>query len=1005
MRNKGFFIFLTTIVTLLCVYYLHFTFVSKNIQKQAIEFASDDQGVLNYYKKQKYLDSVWNVPVYNFLGIADFTYKEIKDTELSLGLDLQGGMHVTLEVSPGDILKGLSGKSADPAFNAALVEARARQSISQDPFVDLFYDAYTEKNPEAQLADIFSNYANKEKISGDASNDDVISFINDEVEDAINRSYIIIRTRIDQFGTSQPNIQRIENSGRIQVEIPGADNPQRIRDLLQDVAKLEFFTVVELNDAQLNQSVGAINSFLVKEQQAKAPAQLEDGTTTAASEDLSALEADNDETDSLAVEPAVSTEDSAAQAKAAMDSILNTQVSPLFLLTKSQGGLVYDAKDTSKINAIFRRAEIRKMLPRNVKVLWDAKAKKAQDASVTEQQELYELYFVREERGGKAGLTGEVITDARPDIGERGEFAVSMGMSPAGAKRWKKMTAENIGNRIAVVLDNRVFSAPVVNQEIPNGRSIISGNFTQLETMDLANILKAGSLPAPTRIVEEGIVGPTLGKVAQNQGITSILVGLSIVVLFMVFYYAKGGLVANVALLFNILFILGILAQRNASLTLPGIAGIVLTIGMSIDANVLIFERIREELRNGSGKLQAISIGYKKAFWTIFDSNFTTLLTAIILAFFGLGPVKGFAITLIIGIACSFFSAIYITRIIVEFMTRKGEDSKISFKTPFSSGLLSNLNFDFLSKRKIAYTVSSIVIVSGMVILFTTGLNLGVDFKGGRSYVVSFEAPVVASEIKTGLATHFDNKGTEVKTFGSDNVIKVTTAYLDEDESDEADKKVNAALISGIQETTGKEFILDDSKVDAEHFTISSSSKVGPTIADDIKSSSVKAAVIAIIAIFLYILMRFRKWQFSTGAIIALLHDSLFVFSAFAFAGVLGIQFEIDQVFVAAILTIIGYSINDTVVVFDRIRENLGNSVSASNEKVFNGAINMTLNRTLITSVTTLIVVLVLLVTGGEVLRGFSFALFVGVLVGTYSSVFIAAPIVVDLDKRSEKKK
>jgi SecD/SecF fusion protein len=542
-----------------------------------------------------------------------------------------------------------------------------------------------------------------------------------------------------------------------------------------------------------------------------------------------------------------------------------------------------------------------------------------------------------------------------------------------------------------------------VQGEIPNGNSQITGSFELEEAKDLANVLKAGSLPAPTRIVEEAIVGPTLGDVARNQGLISMGAGLALVVIFMVAYYSKGGWVANIALLFNIFFILGILAQLNAALTLPGIAGIVLTMGMAVDANVLIYERIKEELRMGRMLRDAIQKGYSRAFDTIFDSNLTTLLTAIFLFVLGQGPLKGFAIVLMIGIATSFFSAVYISRVIVEWMVRKGDQAKVSFESGMSSAVKQRKYFDFIGTRKIAYLASGAIIVVGFVIIAIQGLNLGVDFKGGRSYVVTFSKPVAPTDVKVALSDAFEQTGTEVKTYDADNVMKVTTSYLVDDESDEADEKVKNALIQGIQKFSGLSYKEGDAKVDDKSFTISSSTKVGATIADDIKNSAWEASLFSLIAIFLYILVRFKKWTFSAGAIIATVHDSLFVIASFGIAGLFGLKFEVDQVFVAALLTIIGYSINDTVIIFDRIREYVAMGTSHNRARIFNDAINSTLSRTLITSGTTLIVVVVLLFFGGEVLRGFSFALFIGITVGTFSSIFIAAPVVLDFD-RSESK-
>ncbi|UII33397.1 protein translocase subunit SecDF [Fulvivirga ulvae] len=1003
MRNKGAVVFLTIIITLLCVYYLSFTFVARNIQQDAIDYATGESGVVDLSKKQAYLDSIYNLPVYNLFG-AEFTYKEVKDTELSLGLDLQGGMHVTLEVSPVDIIKGLSGNSQDPAFLTAIEKAREKQRNSQERFADLFYESYQETT-EKPLADIFATAANRGRISRSDSDDAVMEIISKEIEDAIDRSFIILRTRIDQFGTSQPNIQRLQGTGRIQIEIPGADNPERIRKLLQGVAKLEFWEVAELSE--INNSLVAINDMLVKEQQAKTELNASDLKTEVQEEAAAGEEelgdalssADTDTTDETGsdLDAALSGDTTAGDQ---LDSLVNNEVSPLFALIKARDGLVYDVSDTAIIGKILRREDVQSILPRTVKPLWEVKP------TVNEQtgEEYLQLYFVRKGRGGNAKLTGEVITDARQDLDQYSRPAVSMQMNALGTRVWAKMTADAANQtpkgRIAIVLDNLVYSAPYVNGEIPNGSSQISGNFSIEEAKDLANILKAGSLPAPTRIVEEAIVGPTLGKIARDQGIISIVSGLVIVVLFMIAYYSKGGFVANIALVFNVFFILGILAQFNASLTLPGMAGILLTIGMSIDANVLIFERIREELNNGVKLRAAITDGYKKAFSSIVDANVTTLLTAVILYVLGQGPVKGFAITLMIGIVCSFFSAVYITRVIIEWMVRKGDESKVSFKTPLSKSMLADFGIDFMGKRRLAYLISGAIIVIGLAIVAVQGLNLGVDFKGGRSYIVNFQSPVAATDMKLALSESLEGAGTEVKNFGSNNIMKVTTSYMVDDESDTADEEVKNAVISGIESFTGQKYVANSSQVDAEHFTISGSSKVGATIADDIKSSSYEAGIFSIVIIFLYILIRFRKWQFSTGAIVAVVHDTLFVFAMFGIAGVFGIRFEIDQVFVAALLTVIGYSINDTVVVFDRIREYLNLGTSSDRIKVFNSAINTTLNRTLMTSFTTLIVVLILFIFGGEVLRGFSFALLVGIIVGTYSSIFIASPVVIDLDKK-----
>ncbi|WP_163380593.1 protein translocase subunit SecDF [Cyclobacterium sp. SYSU L10401] len=976
MKNKGIIVFLTVVVTGLCLYYLSFTLVSNSVQDKATTYATDETGNIDFDKRQSYLDSVWREPVYNFLGIP-FTYQEVKNTELGLGLDLQGGMHVTLEVSPIEIVKGLSGGSKDQEFNQAVEKASERAKTENDLFVNIFYQAWQEEAGDRQLNTIFATAANRGRISLESSDTDILNILDDEIENAIDRSFNILRTRIDRFGTSQPNIQRIQNTGRIQIELPGVDNAERVRSLLQGVAKLQFWEVAEID--QFGDALQQINSFLVEE----------------ATSQQSQASASGDETDALSDTTDLESDLARQLAEGGSDTdSLGNEVSPLFSLLKANYGLVYEVRDTMTINRVFKREDVQALLPRDIRFMWSVKPQ------VQDDMELLELHAIKAPRGtDQAPLEGDVITDARQSLDQTSRPAVSMQMNAEGARNWRRLTAENIGNRIAVVLDDYVYTAPTVQGEIPSGQSEITGNFTMEEAKDLANILKSGTLPAPTNIVEEAIVGPTLGVEARNQGINSMIAGLVLVVLFMVAYYSKGGLVAIAALLFNIFFILGILAQLGAALTLPGIAGIVLTIGMSIDANVLIFERIKEELRNGAGILQAISSGYDKAFSAILDSNVTTFLTGAILYALGQGPVKGFAIVLMIGIASSFFSAVFITRVIVYWMSKKGEKSSLSFATPFTRNLLSNLNIDFLGKRKVAYLISTSIIIIGMILALTSGLKFGVDFTGGRYYIVEFNEPVPASELKVGLDNEFGGS-VEVKTYGANNILKVTTSYLVNEDNEEANREVESRIKEGIATVTGFNFIEDANQMSEGAFAITGSNKVGATVADDIKNSSMEAMFFSLVAIFLYILLRFRKWQFSLASIVALIHDSMFVVAAFAIASAFGATFEIDQVFIAAMLTVIGYSINDTVIVFDRIRENIENRGTGKLVKMFNDAINQTMGRTLITSATTLIVVLVLLIFGGEVLRGFSFALLIGVLVGTYSSIYIATPVVVDLMKR-----
>ena len=991
MKNKGLIYFLTITISFLSIYYLQFTFVSQRIQGEATEISRDSEGNIDFKKKQKYLDSIWNKPVYNL--VSDFTFKDIKESELNLGLDLQGGMHVTLEVSPVDILQGLSSNSQDPDFLQAISIAKEKIKGTQLNFISEFYAEYKTIAPQKNLSQIFATVSNRGRIGFDSSDSEILDIINEEVERAIDRSFNILRTRIDRFGTSQPNIQRLQGTGRIQIELPGVDNPERVRKLLQGVAKLEFWEVSEINETEVSQTIQIIDQFAISQNilnNASESGTEDELDNTSQSDDIeSLLSGNSDDSDNNSTTEATENDD---------ENLLANTSSPLLSNLRSEfGGLFYNLEDTMSINSILSNDKVQQLIPNTIKFLW---AVKPTENTADPSDQVLELFVIKTSRGGKAPLTGEVITDARQDLDQSARPSISMQMNSNGAKNWRRLTSTNIGRRVAIVLDNYVYSAPFVQNEIPNGNSQITGDFTIEEAQDLANILKAGTLPAPTTIVEDVVIGPTLGKVAQSQGFQSIMSGLIIVLMFMIFYYSGGGIIANLALFFNIFFILGILAQLSASLTLPGIAGIVLTIGMSVDANVLIFERIKEELRNGANLKQAISNGYDKAFTSIIDANFTTLLVGLILYNLGQGPVKGFAITLIIGIICSFFSAVYITRVIVERLSRNGDKSSLRFSFPFSRNLLSSLKIDFLGRRRLAYYFSITFISVGIISLILKGLTLGVDFKGGRSYVVTFSEVQTPSIVENGLQESFNNEGVEVKTFGADNILKITTSYLINDDSDDADVTVKNQLISGLENVTNLSFIEDDTMLDKENFTISSSSKVGATIADDIQNSSLSSGILALIAIFVYILIRFRKWQFSTGAVFALFHDTLFVISAFAIANLFGVSYEIDQVFIAALLTIIGYSINDTVVVFDRIRENLGIKAGSEIIPVVNESINKTISRTLITSMTTFIVVLVLFLFGGPSLSGFSFALLVGIIVGTYSSIFVATPVFVDLFKK-----
>ncbi|MCS6823270.1 MAG: protein translocase subunit SecDF [Cytophagaceae bacterium] len=995
MRNKGFIIGITILLSIICIYLLSFTFIARNIEKKAVKYATDKDGKINLEKKQKYLDSIFEEPVLNLLGIK-YTYKEVKETELALGLDLQGGMHVTLEVSPVEILKVLAaGNANNPEFLAALNEASRRQANSQANFIELFYQAFAEKSSNKKLVTIFSNSLTRNMgITPSSTDDDVKKMIRSEIDRAIDRSFEILRTRIDKFGVIQPNIQKIQGTHRIQLELPGVENPQRVRNLLQGSAKLEFIEVYHLNE--LADKLEAIDKYLVSIKKTATT-----DSTSAKSKELSEIEK------SLAVDAVTDTKSDTTSAKTDSLSADSTQslkreYSELFsLLIRDSQTLLYAVKDTAKINRILEMPKVQAMLPPNITFYWERKNAKSLKENPT-----LELIPCRKSKNQPAPLEGNVITAAsyNYDVQGSGGFEVIMRMNEAGKKKWAKITtaaASENNRRIAIILDGYCYSAPRVRQPILNGVSSISGNFTLEEAKDLSNILMAGKLPAPVRIVEEVIVGPSLGRESIIAGLQSMLVGLCLVIVFMILYYHKAGFVADVALLFNVLFTLGALASLNSVLTLPGIAGIVLTLGMAVDANVLIFERIKEELREGKALRNAIDLGFSKAFSSIFDSNITTLIVAVILLWLGSGPVKGFATTLLIGVACSFLTAVFISKIIILWMVKDKDPNSLQFTTFISRNLFKNMNFNIISKRKMSYIFSISLIAIGILTIFIQkGLNLGVDFSGGRSYIVQFEKPITATELKNILLPAFGNAGTEVKTFGTDTKMKITTSYLINDESSDADNIVAGALNNALKS-------IKNNKAE-----IISSNKVGATVADDIKNDAMISIVVALAGIFVYVLFRFKKWQFSLAGITALFHDSLMILAMFSILRLLGIPFEIDQVFVAAILTIVGFSINDTVIVFDRVREVLNqtrrdlNSFRDKNElaDLINKAINHTLSRTIMTTFTVLVVVIILFLFGGESLRGFSFALLIGVIFGSYSTIFIAVPMVLDLWRNKQAK-
>ncbi len=1035
MQAKGVVKFFAVALILVCIYQLSFTWISSKVENDAEEYAQSftermrfqDQDSLYAFaqkKEQEYLDSIGNEVVYDLL-IKEYTYNETKELQLNLGLDLQGGMSVTLQISLEELVKKMANDSKNPTFLRAIELANKRQENSQENYITLFGNAINEIDPDFQLSSIFSSLENKEKINFNSSNAEVLDVIKEEADDAVERTYNILRTRIDKFGVTQPNIALQKSNGRISVELPGVKDPERVRKLLQATAKLEFWETYENNNEMLsylndaNKKLAEQNKLLKGDTNTAISESENDEKTTDPLNDLLGDEdtkndelviseigdsvSENELTDLLNVEgDTADIEDASLSETSAEDNPLFAVLYPAGNNTEQgfvlQPGAVVGyarAKDIKKVNEYLNMDIVRSSFPRNLKLLWGAKP-------YADESDVYQLYAIKTRTSDtRAPLGGDVINDAKQDFAPDGQVEVSMSMNTEGARIWKRMTNEAAGapdnekdNKcIAIVLDNVVYSAPRVNGEISGGRSSISGSFEIAEAKDLANILKAGKLPAPARIVEEEIVGPSLGSESIDAGLKSLVGGLALVLVFMIIYYSGGGIVANIALIFNLFFIIGILSSLGATLTLPGIAGIVLTIGMSVDANVLIFERIKEELLRGKGLRLAIIDGYKNSYTSIIDANLTTLLTGIILAFFGSGPILGFATVLIIGILSSLFTAILITRLIIDIYISK--DKVISFANGATKKAFRNLNIAFLSKRKIAYVVSSILILAGLASIISKGFELGVDFKGGRTYVVRFDEPVNTATVRESLFDEF-NEYPIVKTFGASNQVKINTAYMIDDKSVETDSIIERKLYDGLNiflpEQTSFNIFLSDYKM--------SSQKVGPTIADDIKKGAVWATIFALIGIFIYLLIRFKKWQFGLGAVLALFHDVMIVLGLFSLlSGILPFSLEIDQAFIAAILTVIGYSINDTVVVFDRIREYLALHPTTEKKKVFNMAINSTLSRTMITSVTTLLVVLVLFIFGGEVIRGFSFALLVGILAGTYSSIFIAAPAVADLEK------
>ncbi len=1043
MQNRGAIRFFAIAFALVCLYQLSFTFVTTRVESKAKDYANSEatiqeakkladgnQGLETFLtdsianaREQYYLDSISNEVVYNIL-VAEYTFKECKERELNLGLDLKGGMNVVLEVSVVDIVNALSGNSQDPVFREAMTLASQRQKSTGQGFVTLFGEAFNEVDPNARLASIFLYEFKDKGITTNSTNEEVLAVIDREANEAIDRSYQILRTRIDRFGVAQPNIQKLATTGRIAIELPGIKDPDRVRKLLQGTAKLEFWETYNFSDlyTYFDEANATLRTEEVLEEETAAAnaekAALEtgtDGETTTITEttdddqgevsETITEEGSEEETNKLLEQIESDTTADAAEDMSFDDYAKNY---PLYAYlqpsyAQNEAGNMYPAqtarvgfaaiKDTARINRMLKLT--RDIFPRDLKLVWTVKPS-PQSPDVLELVALKASY-----RDGSAALGGDVIVDARQDYDQNGKIAVDMQMNAQGAKTWKRLTGENIGKQIAIVLDDYVYSFPVVNSEIPSGRSSISGGAMDLnEALDLANILKAGKLPAPAHIVEEAVVGPSLGREAVQNGMNSFILAFILVLAYMIVYYSRAGVVSNVALITNMFFLFGVLASLGAVLTLPGMAGIVLTLGMAVDANVIIYERIKEEIRAGKGLRLAVQDGYKNAYSAIIDGNVTTLLTGIVLYVFGTGPVQGFATTLIIGILSSLFTAIFISRLIFTWMLNTNK--KVTFSTKLTANILSNTKIKFVAARKKAYIFSAILLLISIGSLVTKGLNFGIDFTGGRTYVIRFDQGIDTEEARQILTAQFDGNSPEVKTFGANSQIKVTTKYLIDEDGTEIDSIIQVKLHDGLRKFYTEEIKYSDFSSDTEGenklLGILSSQKIGPTIAYDIRTKAYFAIFFALIIIFIYIAIRFKKWQYGLAGVAAVFHDTIITMGLFSiFYGILPFSMEIDQAFIAAILTIIGYSINDTVIIFDRIRENTTLFPKHSIRKNINVGLNSTLARTINTSGTTLVVLLVIFIFGGEVIRGFIFALLVGVLVGTYSSLFTASPIAYDL--------
>ncbi len=1002
MQNKGAIRFFTIVLALVSIYQLLFTVFAQKVEKDARNYANGDARL-----ERSYLDSMRGEVVYNVL-FKKYTYQDCQEREINLGLDLKGGMNVILEIAVEDIIRSLAAPQflSDPTFTETMALARQKKTNSQSDFVDLFAESFEELNPGAQLAQFFMTPETRGQIDFNTSNSDVVVYLKAEAEDAIDNSYNVLRNRIDRFGVVQLNIQKLERQGRILVELPGVKEPERVTKLLTGTANLEFWTTYQSAEvwsyleaantslAEILREDAAISELAPAGEPAQLPATQEEPSILDIPQDELLLDTSGlDLLSGLDSTQVFDDQEAAFYRENPLIAVLTPYLdNQRNFIPGSTVGVVL-LKDTAKVNEYLAIPQIRQLFPSDLKFAWHFQP------DGTDQQ-FIRLHALKSTRNNQPAMDGKYVTDARVGTDPyTGEFNVSMNMNSEGAKRWANLTRENVGEALAIVLDGLVYSAPRVSEEIKGGSSSISGDFSQADADDLANILKSGKMPARARIESSEVIGPSLGAKSVQDGLNSFLIAFVVVLAYMFFYYSRrAGLVADLALLANMFFLIGVLASLQAVLTLPGMAGIVLTIGMSVDANVLIYERIREELAAGKNMKTAIKDGYRNAYSAIFDAQLTTFLTGLILFFFGTGPIKGFATTLVIGILTSLFSGIILTRLIYERMLAKGR--KITFDTKLTRNAFKNANIDFLGKRKIFYVISGVIILLGIVSLATRGLNLGVDFSGGRNYVVTFKQEVETPDIQNSLAESLGETPLVI-TYGTKNTVRITTKYLINDDRPEVDSIIMADMFTGLQPYLGDGVTLDEFMNGQEY--IISAHKVGPTIADDIKRSAVIVVVASLLIIFLYILGRFRNWQFGLGALVALMHDVIIIVGLFSLLhGFMPFSLELDQSFIAAILTVVGYSINDTVVVFDRIREYLGLQKRRERREIFNTALNSTLSRTFSTSLSTFFVILAIFLFGGDVIRGFTFALLLGIIVGTYSSLFIATPIVYDTIKKEE---